>query len=297
MPAAATPPINRARDLALASIEEAFRSIGQARPERSDDPQEARDEMPKSDALTAQPTKHPLFGRIRLWTFVSIFAATCVGVIVLAWHSSRGKVEPEPVSTSSVSVKETEELPTSSAPKGTNLTATTSMRPAESQVQATSQSAPAIPMASSTASELVHQIQDIARELASVEQGIDQLKTEQSQMVREYAELAEQLKATHEIARHNVELAEDLKATQAQLTRENGGLANQLKASQDLLAFVAEQLRQNQEQVARLVTSEQKQRQRTPASPQAIANSTHKLVTTPAASPAARPVIPAARQP
>jgi hypothetical protein len=296
MPAAATPPNNRARDLALASIEEAFRSIGQVRPERSDDPQEARVEMPKSDALTAEPTKQPVLGRIRLWSFVSIFAATCVGVIVLAWHSSRGKVEPEPVSTSSVSLKKTEELPTSRAPKSANLAATTPTRPAESQVQATPESAPAIPMTSSTASELVHQIQDIARELASVEQGIDQLKIEQSQMVHEYAALAEQLKATHEVARHNVELAEDLKATQAQLTRENGDLANQLKASQDILAFVAEQLRQNQDQVARLVASEQK-RQRTPASPQAIASSTRKLVTTPAASPAARPTVPTVRQP
>jgi DnaJ-domain-containing protein 1 len=129
------------------------------------------------------------------------------------------------------------------------------------------------------APELAHQIQTIARELANVEQGIDQLKTEQSQMLRDTAELAEHLKATQEIARHNADLTEDLKTTQAQMARDNG---NQLKASQDLMTGIAEQLRQSQEQVARLVASEQKPRLRTrTSSPQTVANPTHRPVPTP----------------
>jgi hypothetical protein len=106
------------------------------------------------------------------------------------------------------------------------------------------------------APELARQIQMIARELANVEQGIDQLKTEQSQMVRDTAELAEHLKATQEIARHNVDLTDYLKATQAQMARGNDILADQLKASQDLMTRIAEQLRQSQERAARLVVSE-----------------------------------------
>ncbi|MGA2055804.1 MAG: hypothetical protein ABSG88_10880 [Bradyrhizobium sp.] len=45
------------------------------------------------------------------------------------------------------------------------------------------------------APELAQQIQTMAREFANVEQGIDQLKTEQSQMARDTVEVVEHLKA------------------------------------------------------------------------------------------------------
>jgi ABC-type transporter Mla subunit MlaD len=113
------------------------------------------------------------------------------------------------------------------------------------------------------APDLAQSIQMITRELANVEQGIDQLKTGQAQMVRDNAELAEHLKATQEMARNNADLAE------------------QLKASHEQMATIAEQLKQNQEQIARLVASGQKQRPRTLASsPLPIANSMRKLVPT-----------------
>jgi chromosome segregation ATPase len=122
----------------------------------------------------------------------------------------------------------------------------------------------------------------IARELANVEQGIDQLKTGQAQMVRDNAVLAEHLKATQEMARHNAELAEDLKAAQAQMARDNVNFAEQLKASQEQIANIAEQLKESQEQIARLVASEGKQGPRTQASSRLpIANSRRKPVPTP----------------
>jgi len=122
----------------------------------------------------------------------------------------------------------------------------------------------------------------IARELAKVEQAIDQLKTGQAHMVRDNAELAEHLKAMLEMARHDADLAEELKAAQAQMARENVNVAEQLKASHEQMANIADQLKQSQEQIARLVASEQKQRPRTPASSsRPIANATRKLVPTP----------------
>jgi len=111
------------------------------------------------------------------------------------------------------------------------------------------------------APDLAQSIQMITRELANVEQGIDQLKTGQAQMVRDNAELAEHLKATQEMARNNADLAE------------------QLKASHEQMANIAEQLKQSQEQIARLVASGQNQRPRTLAS-SPTANSTRKLVPT-----------------
>jgi uncharacterized phage infection (PIP) family protein YhgE len=129
---------------------------------------------------------------------------------------------------------------------------------------------------------LAQSIQKIARELENVEQGIDQLKTGQSQMVHDNGELAEHLKATQEMARHNADLAEDLKAAQAQMARDNVNVAEQLKASHEQIANIAEQLKESQEQIASLVASEQKQRPRTLASsPVPIANSTRKPLPTP----------------
>jgi chromosome segregation ATPase len=112
------------------------------------------------------------------------------------------------------------------------------------------------------APDLAQSIQMITRELANMEQGIDQLKTGQAQMVRDNAELAEHLKATQEMARNN-----------------NADLAEQLKASHEQMANIAEQLKQNQEQIARLVASGQNQRPGIlVSSPLPIANSTRKLV-------------------
>ncbi len=102
----------------------------------------------------------------------------------------------------------------------------------------------------------------ITRELANMEQGIDELKTGQAQTVRDNAELAEHLKATQEMARHNADIAEDLKAAQAKMARDNVNFAEQLKAYQEQLANIADQLKESQEQTARLIASERKQRPR-----------------------------------
>jgi septal ring factor EnvC (AmiA/AmiB activator) len=185
---------------------------------------------------------------------MGLLAAACIGVAAFAWPSNHSQATPEPISTSSVSTR------------------------AQTTLQ---RAAPVAPTATPMAPDLAQSIQMITRERANVEQGIDQLKTGQAQMVRDNAELAEHLKATQEMARHNAELAEDLKAAQAQMARDNVNFAEQLKASQEQIAHIAEQLRESQQQIARLVTSEGKQGSRTLASsPLPIANSMRKRVPT-----------------
>jgi hypothetical protein len=61
--------------------------------------------------------------------------------------------------------------------------------------------APTTPGASTTAAlppDLAQLLQTMARDLATVEQGVEQLKTSQDQMARDNAKLAEQLKASQE---------------------------------------------------------------------------------------------------
>ena len=272
---------SHSREVALAAIAEAHGALGQAARQlaQSAQPEEVRDEMfdllkAHSANLAAKASRSMLMSR----SFVGLLAL--VGIAIAAWQSSRGQVAPDPISTSSTSVKKKEEL--SPRPASTNSDLATKTNAAEHLVQTPPQSAPIIPMASPTDPELTQRIQLIARELEDVGQGIDQLKTDQSQMIHENAELAEQIKAAQEIARHNADLITDLKAAQAQTARDNANLASQLKASQDLMANIAEQLKQGQEQAASLAASEQKQRPKTrTASTPTIANSTRKPVATP----------------
>jgi len=280
---------SNSRDEALAAIAEALSLVGQP-----DEKLAQFDELEKagnqthdfSDARSVKPVENARRNRLVSPSLVGLLALTCIGVAVLVQQSSRGQVSPDPVSTSSVSIRKSEELPARPAPHDSDLAVRTNSEP---RAEASLQRPPAPPMAP----ELAQQIQTIARELANVEQGIDQLKTEQSQMVRDTAELAKYLKATQEIALRNADLTENLKATQAQMARDNGNLADQLKASQDLMTGIAEQLRQSREQVARLVASEQKPQPRTRASspqtvassPQTVASSTRRQVPTPPQPP------------
>src|SRR6516164_2789333 len=84
--------------------------------------------------------------------------------------------------------------------------------------------------ANSTATDMAEWLQTAARDLANVEQAIQQLKASQEQIVRDNAELAERLKATEEpVARDNAAVAERLTATEAQIARTTRRLSSSLR--------------------------------------------------------------------
>ena len=186
---------------------------------------------------------------------VGLLALMGIGAAVVGWQSNLGQAAPE--------------LPSASVPGKKNDQPTGSIKPAVAtiaQAKPAGAEPQAAPKAASDASpaatmspELARQVEGIVRDLAKLEQGLEQLKAEQSRMSRENAELSEQFKAMREVARHNVELTEELKVIQAQTAREMGGLVEQLKANQGLMTTVMAQLKDSQEQAARLA-SEQKQR-------------------------------------
>jgi hypothetical protein len=289
----ATPQQSHSRDVALEAIAQALGQIGHADEQlvqldetafKLEEERNATRHPSYEQPRSAEPGRGSSRGRLVLRSLMVLLALACIGVAAFAWQSTHGQAAPEPVSTSSVSI-EKRELPAPPGPSNADVPAKTEAglpQPA-SQAQATPQrAAPLAPTAAPMAPDLAQSIQMMARELANVEQGIDQLKTGQAQMVRDNAELAEHLKATQEMARHNANLAEDLKAAQAKMARDNVSFAEQLKASQEQVADIAEQLKGSQEQIARLVASGQKPRPRTLASqPLPIANSTRKPVPTP----------------
>lgn len=247
-----------ARDRALAAIEEAIGLVGQAdqKFDQTDEPAGKRNEGDRSESRTPKlPQKLPAPRRMRRRLF-GLLALGCVGIGALAWRSNGDEITQEPISTSSVQTKNRAGQTPPLSPSSDFVAATDATLP---EAQTTSQSVPTEPAAAPVATELTHQVQDIARELSIVEQGIDRLKAEQSPIAHE---MAERLKGTDAVARHNAELAEDIKATQSQLIRAIDNLTDQLKSTQVLVAAIAEQLKETQEQVAHLASSEQRQRPR-----------------------------------
>ncbi len=85
--------------------------------------------------------------------------------------------------------------------------------------------------------ELTQRLQAMARDLANLAQGIDQLKNSQEQLTRDNATVAEQLKAAlSQIVRDDAAAAEQLKAALSQLTRDHAAIVEQLRASQEQTA-------------------------------------------------------------
>jgi chromosome condensin MukBEF ATPase and DNA-binding subunit MukB len=74
----------------------------------------------------------------------------------------------------------------------------------------------------------------MARDPANVAQEIEQLRSNQEQMVRDNAAVAEQLKATlSQMSRDNAAAVEQLKTTLSQMSRDNTAAIERLKASQE----------------------------------------------------------------
>jgi hypothetical protein len=93
------------------------------------------------------------------------------------------------------------------------------------------------PMIAPQSSEPAHQTR--ARDLAEMEQLIEQLKTSQDQIARDHANAFEQLKADQaQMARDHAEAIDQLKTSQQQMARDTAKLMEQLKTSQEQLARI-----------------------------------------------------------
>jgi hypothetical protein len=239
-------------DVAVAAIEQAYEQLGRAdeqfafgdeRVFKSE--QDAARHPSDQQMRCAVPDRRSSRGRPALLSLIGLLLAACISVAVFARQSSYGDAAkliitwwaPQRVSTSSLSL-EKQEVPAQPIP-------------------------PTVDVA--------QRLQTIARDLANVEQGIEQLQTSQEQMVRDNAAVAEQLQAAQaQMARDNAAVAEQLQAAQAQMGRDNAALA-ELKASQEQMArdnaAVAEQFKTSQEQMARLIAKASEQNLRPPPRP------------------------------
>ncbi len=252
-------------DLAVAALMDAYEQIGRADERVFESEQDAARHPSDQQNRPAVPDRRSSRGRPALLGLIGLLLAACVCVAAFAWRSSYGDAAkliitrwiPQRVSTSSLSL-EKQEVPAQPIPPTADVATANAALPQRAPLAQTTPQDVA-PTAAPMSPELAQWLQTMARDLANMEQRIEQLKTSQEQMVRDNAAVAEQLKAA-----------------QAQMARDNAAVA-ELKASQ--------------EQMSRLIAkaSEQNLRPRTPP-PRPIATPMRKPVPT-LPSPQARAVI------
>jgi hypothetical protein len=172
---------------------------------------------------SAVPGRLPSRGRPALRGLIGLLLATCIFVAAFVSQSPYGgaaklRWAAQLVLTSSLPLKKPG-LPVQPSPSAAQVVAAESM---PSQPTPSAQTAPqeVAPTAAPLSPELAQMLQTMVRDLANVEQGVEQLKTSQQQIASDNAKAIEQLKTSQEqMARDNAKAAEQLKASQEQIAR------------------------------------------------------------------------------
>ena len=152
----------------------------------------------------AVPGKRPSLAVRALRGFIGFMLAACIGVAAIAWQSPYGDTArqiiagwaPQLVLTSWLPLVKPG-LPAQPGPPAIQSAATTAAPP---QPAPLAQTAPenVAPTVAALSPELTQLLQSMAHDLATVGQGIEQLKASQEQMARDNATAAEQLKTSQE---------------------------------------------------------------------------------------------------
>jgi len=161
----------------------------------------ARMEQEAQHRPAVVPVRKPSRGRPALRGLIGLLAATCIVGVALASQSSYGEaarpVIARYVGSASWLPQAKPELAAPSA--GVRLASAEAVpAPVTPSVQAATPQGIASPAAPATAVELAQLLQTMARDLATVQQGIEQLKASQEQMASDNAKAAEQYKASQE---------------------------------------------------------------------------------------------------
>jgi uncharacterized membrane protein YccC len=156
----------------------------------ADDPQ-----PPRNEIRPPVPDDRPPRDRPVLRGLVGLLLAACIGVAAIAWQSSYGHAAkliiaqwvPQLVPTSSLPTRR----PAQPSPSTVQVTAAEPSSP-QAAPQALTAPQDAAPVAAPASPELAQLLQTMARDLATVQQGIEQLKASQEQMARDNTKVAEQ---------------------------------------------------------------------------------------------------------
>jgi hypothetical protein len=171
------------------------------------------------------PGKRPLFDGPAVRGVAGALLAACIGVAAIAWQSSLGDAAkelvaswaPQRVVTSSPPL-ENPGRPAQPSPPAVQAAAAKTAPP-----QPAAQTAPedVAPTAAALPPELAQLLQSMARDLATLGQGIEQLKASQQQMVRDNANAAERLQASQEQIARVIAKASEAKASEVKASAQS----------------------------------------------------------------------------
>jgi hypothetical protein len=169
------------------------------------------------------PGNRPSLGGRAVRGFTGLMLTACICVAAIVWQSSYGdaakqiiaKWAPQLVATSSLPL-ENPGLSAQPSPPTVQAAAAKTAPPQPAPLAQTAAEDVA-PTAAALSPELTQLLQSMARDLATVGQGIEQLKTSQEQMARDNANAAEQLKASQEQMARVIAKASEAKASEQNL--------------------------------------------------------------------------------
>jgi hypothetical protein len=185
----------------------------------------------------------PSRGGRALRGFTGLLLAAGIGLAAIAWQSPSGDAAkqiiarwaPQLVLTSSLPL-EKPGVPAQWSPSNVQAAAAKAASPQPATLAQTGPEDVA-PTAAALSPELAQLLQKMERDLATVGQGIEQLKTNQEQMARDNAKAAEQLKASQEqMARVIAKISEaKTSETKTSETKASEAKASEAKASEQNL--------------------------------------------------------------
>jgi hypothetical protein len=240
------------------------------------------------------PGRHPGFGKTAAWSLVGCLAIVCIAVIVFAWPISDGRTAkstpmPSEAAPARISVAAVEKAPVTIQAIPAIAAAGTDKLAEQSAVQPQIMAKPAEP-AVSLPSEMAQRMQAFERRLISLEQAIEQARSDQARLTRESAELMGNLnRAQEKLIQRIEELAGEIKAAEEKAAQYQLTAAEQLRGNQEQLAKIGEQLKASQQQVDPKVGAQQRGRRLASPQPQ-LSNAPAALSNAPAArKPAPKP--------
>src|SRR3984957_4411258 len=212
-----------------------------AKPRPSDSPTQAPSDGPVASSVppvdttfrpaadsARRPDDRASFGRRVVRGLIGFLLALCIGIASFVWQSPYGDEARQRVASwmpqfaltlpqfvqTLFQPRENPELAAQPPPPADQAVAaaTAAAQPAPPQPAAPAQTAPEAAGLSPESRQL---LQSIARELATVEQGIEQLKASQEQLGPDNAKLAEQLKVNQERMTRVLAKASEARATEA----------------------------------------------------------------------------------
>jgi hypothetical protein len=258
-------------NLGVDAIAQAFEEIARTDISRSRaEDHELRDIQPARPARPSEASSERRLtaGKAAASTLVGFLAIACAGAIVFAWPTSgsrTAKSDPMPPAPAFVSVAPGEKQPLTTQVIPANAMAKIVKSIEQPAVQPQGRpSEPAVPVPPET----MQRIQALEQRLMSLEQGIEQIKSDQARLARDNSHLlSELMEAQEKLALHLQEFASDAKAAEERAARDRLAAAEQVRGNQEQLAKIGEQLRTSQEQVDQIKAAAQRRATRIPPSP------------------------------